>query len=90
MFIVVYDDGASLCIPMGLDNECDGAICMATGTTSVALFASKQAARTAIKISKLFAELQTLRGRPANSDFIEGYKHVRIMAATLSESKGDE
>jgi hypothetical protein len=87
MFIVVFVDGAGLCVPMGKDDDCDGAI--AAHSTEVALFASKQAARTAIKISKLFAELQTLRGRPANSDFIEGYKCLRIMSATLSESKGD-
>lgn len=80
-FLVVYDDQGSLCLPMGKDSECEGAICTATGTESVAIFDSRDRAKRAIKISRLFAELQQAQGKPANSDFLEGYKSVRIVKA---------
>lgn len=80
-FLVVYDDQASLCIPMGRDSECEGAVCTATGTESVVIFESREKAKRAIKISRLFAELQSAQGKPANSDFLEGYKSVRIIKA---------
>jgi hypothetical protein len=80
-FLVVYDDQGSLCLPMGKDADCEGAICTATGTESVVIFDSRETAKRAIKISRLFAELQTAQGKPANSDFLEGYKQVRIIRA---------
>lgn len=77
LFLVVYDDGESLCIPMGKDIECEGALCISSETA--ALFSSRESAKKAIKISRLFAELRQAQGKPANEDFLSGYKSVRIM-----------
>lgn len=83
-FLVVFDDQGSLCIPMGKDSECEGAICIAS--PKVALFNSRAAAKRAIKISRLFAELRKAQGMPANEDFLNGYKNIRLISAESSES----
>jgi len=77
-FLVVYDDQCSLCLPMGKDVECDGAICVAGGSDAVTLFESAPAAKKAIKISRLFAQLREAQGETPNDDFLTGYRNVRI------------
>jgi hypothetical protein len=77
-FIVVFDDQSSLCLPMGVDTDCEGAICISAGSNAIAMFENRNAAKKAIRISKLFAELQEAQGKPANEDFLSGYKYVRI------------
>lgn len=75
--IVVYDDDDCLCMPMMADDSCDGAICCGTGP--VVVFPDAKAARAAIRISKTYAELCKLQGKPANDDFtIKGGKNIHI------------
>lgn len=68
MYIVVYDDGESICAVMGWDDDCDGAICATCG--DVAVFESRKDALKAIRISKAFAKLCVEQGKMANSDFL--------------------
>ena len=77
-FIVVFDDQSSLCLPMGVDTDCEGAICISGGSNAIALFDLRESAKRAIKISRLFAQLQQAQGKPANEDFLSGYRNVRI------------
>ena len=74
--IVVYDDDMSCCCPMTADTDCEGAIGCGSGT--VLVFADRKSARDAIKITKLFAELQRAQGKGYNSDFIETIRHIKI------------
>lgn len=86
MFIVVYDDNDCLCLPMGWDDDCAGALCSPTGDR-VALFASREAARKAIDISAKFAALCRAQGKPANDDFIgTARKNVRVLACHPNNS----
>lgn len=66
-FIVVYDDEQGLCVPFGWDDDCDGALCC--DTQQVAVFATRQAAREAIEISKRFNALLAAQRKPVNTDF---------------------
>lgn len=77
-FIVVWDDEMGLCVPMGSDADCEGAICGMTDR-GVAMFASRADARHAIRISTAWAKLQQAIGQPYNADFIEGRRHLRIV-----------
>lgn len=76
-FIVVYDSGDGACWPMGWDRDCKGALCALLD--HVAIFGSRAAARTAIKISTAYAKLCVAQGQIGNGDFIEGIKNVRIV-----------
>lgn len=79
-FIVVYDDGEGLCGPYGWDDDCEGAICFWSGHPHpVALFESRQAARTAINISRQFAKLCKAQGKPENTDFTIGATRIKIL-----------
>lgn len=82
-FIVVYDDDCGLCVPMGWDADCDGAIC--STHESIALFATRSEAQTAIRISTAFASLQQLQRLPCNYDFIESLKKIKIVPLTAKE-----
>lgn len=75
-FIVVFDDESGMCVPMGADDDCKGAIC-ACG--SVRLFRSRDDARKAIKISRAFALLNKAQGKPENTDFTDAIKCVKVM-----------
>lgn len=78
LFIVVWDDQQGVCAPLGWDEDCEGAICC--DGDSVAIFASRKAARKAIDISAKFAALCKAQGRPANDDFIgEGKRNLRVI-----------
>lgn len=76
-FIVVFDDEQGLCVPMGWDTDCDGAVCACHD--SVALFPDRTAARKAIRVSTAFAKLCVEQGVPANDDFTTGRKNLRIL-----------
>lgn len=79
-YIVVFDDGDSLCVPFGFDASCEGALSATRG--DVALFASRADANRAIRISTKYAELCDVQGVPANTDFIgDSRKCVKIRAA---------
>lgn len=76
-YIVLFDDRQGLSIPMGEDPECPGAIqCM---SASVTIFKDRAAARKAIRISAAKARLDKEQGKPANDDFLEARKHLRIV-----------
>lgn len=82
MFIVVFDNGDCLCIPMVEDKDCQGALSCGSmdGKDKVALFLDRKQARKAIEISTKFALLCKSQGKPVNVDFI-GYakKCVKII-----------
>ena len=80
VFIVVFDDEMGLCVPYGLDPNCEGALSL---TEPVAVFPDRKAARRAIAISKNLAELVTAQGGPANTDFTYSIKSVKICTAEL-------
>ena len=78
--IVVFDDDNGLCVPMTADADCEGAI--ETGSGPVIVFANRDAARKAIKISKAKAELLKAQGKTANEDFLESIKCIKIRQVT--------
>jgi hypothetical protein len=89
-FIVLWDDNMGVCCPMGWDDDCAGAICCLD--KSVAIFASRKAARKAIDISTKYALLCKAQGKPVNLDFLgECRKNLRVVAcrpnAELSDSR---
>ena len=76
--IVVWADDMGLCIPMGWDDDCEGAIC--GFQKDVALFSDRREARRAIDISTKFAALCKAQGKPANEDFLgECRRNVRVV-----------
>lgn len=69
-FVVVFDDGCGIAWPMAWDSECEGAITGQIGWAPVAQFASRAAARQAIKISACHYDLLAAQGKkPANDTF---------------------
>jgi len=82
-FIVVYDDQASLCVPMTIDTECEGAI--ECGNGPVVVFCDRKAAQKAITIAVKRAELLKAQGKTANEDFLTGRKHVKIRPVTYMD-----
>lgn len=84
LFIVVWDDECGCCYPMGVDDECEGAICAVGESEAVAVFGTRQAARKAIVISRLFAQLKNAQGKPHNAEFVEGSKCLRIRKAEIA------
>ena len=78
-FIVLYDDGDCICLPMQWDEECEGAICSLSMPNAIAVFPSRVNARKAIKISRSFALLQKAQGKPYNADFTEELNHIKII-----------
>ena len=82
MYIVVYDDGDCLCIPMAADKDCEGALCCSSidGSDKIVLFTDRKEARKAIEISTKFALLRKSQGKPENADFIgDCRKNVKII-----------
>ncbi len=75
LFIVAYDNGYGYVCPMGWDDACEGAL---SGLAGVAVFDSRADARKAIRISTAFARLCAEQGKPVNTDFTEGLKHIYI------------
>jgi len=82
-FLVVYDDESGLCLPMGSDIECKGAIC--TSALMPVIFESRAKAKQAIKISRLFAQLQAAQGVPGDSDFLGFYNYVKIRKCEVAD-----
>lgn len=76
-FIVLWDDGTSVCCPMAADPECLGGLL--AGTDRVVVFDSRQDARRAIAISTARERLYAVQGHPANDDFVTGKRHLRIV-----------
>jgi hypothetical protein len=64
--IVVFDN-QDLCVPLGWDDECEGAL---EYSDPVVVFPNRKAARRAISVSKKYAALCKAQGKPANSDFL--------------------
>lgn len=62
--------------PMGWDSDCKGALC---AIHPPVLFKSRIDARKAIRISTRFAQLQSAQGKPANTDFTDSLKFVKIV-----------
>ena len=79
MYIIEYADGDCVHLPMGWDDDCDGAVCVASDAADIAMFSDRAAARRAIDISAKFAALCKAQGKPANDDFLPASrKHLRI------------
>ena len=80
MYIVVWDDEQGVCVPMGFDSECEGAIEAIGKNDAVAYFSDKPAARKAIDISAKNAALRKAQGKSANDDFLgTSRKHLHIV-----------
>jgi hypothetical protein len=78
-YIVVYDDGDCITLPMTLDKECEGALNVASDVESIALFPSRDLARKSIAISKHHNMVLKLQGKVRNEDFDpENIKNVKI------------
>lgn len=77
-FIVVYDDEMGICAPFGWNDSCEGALC-STYDGPVALFDTRKQAQQAINISKAYAKLCGLQGRPVSTDFTEHAKCIKIV-----------
>lgn len=75
-YIVCWDDDQVLCVPMGWDTECAGALSYGR---EVAWFPSRAEARKAVRISTAYAKLCKAQGKPANSDFLGGLDVIKIM-----------
>lgn len=78
-YIVVYDDEANVCVPMGWDEDCDGAICTSSYQAGVAVFPDRKAARRAIAISTAFVRLRFAQGLPDSEEFTASRKNIRII-----------
>lgn len=87
IFLVVFDDEQGLCVPMAHDAECEGAISAGSKDDTLALFTSRKDARKAITVSAKFAALQQAQGKPANSDFLEARKWLRIRECAFQTLK---
>ena len=86
MFIVLWDDQFGVCVPMGFDSECPGALEAAGTNSAVAVFPNRPTARRAIDISAKHAALRKAQGLPSNDDFLgAARKFLRI--AELREWK---
>lgn len=87
MYIVVFNDGDSLLIPMGWDSDCDGALCCISAGP-VVVFSDRAQARHAIDVSAKFAALCKAQGKPANDDFLGKFrKFVKIVPCVPEKSK---
>jgi hypothetical protein len=76
--IVVWDDQMGVCVPLGWDDACAGAIC--AYTKHAAVFDNQKEARKAIDISAKFAALRKSQGLMANTDFLgECRRNLRIV-----------
>lgn len=78
-FIVVFDDDQGVCVPMGWEDDCEGALCAYGRHVHVALFNSRADARRAIRISSAYARLRKEQGKPANDDFLAALKCVKVL-----------
>lgn len=87
-YMIFYDDDDSLCMPMGWDTGCSGAV--TTDANPPVVFPTRADARAAIKISRAFALAQKACGKVYYGDFIECYKHVKIKRVELAEGEDDE
>lgn len=77
MYIIVYCDDCMIDSPYSLDPDCEGAITL-SDDGPVALFASRKAARNAIRISTAYAKLLDAQGKAANTDFIDAKQCIKI------------
>jgi hypothetical protein len=69
-YIVVWDDGDCVCVPMAWAEDCEGALAPTGDLSPVAMFGSRSAARKAIAISAAFARLGKAQGKPYCDDFL--------------------
>lgn len=88
MYMIIYDDGCGLCMPMTEDPDCKGGVYTAAGKTVI--FTTKGAACKALKISKMNAELCKLQDKSYNSDFVEYLKNVKIVPVKVLGEDNDE
>lgn len=76
MYMVFYSDECGLCLPMGNDPDCKGAI--QVDETHPVLFSTIEEARAAVRISTAWDTLQKEQGEAHSDDFIGNKKNVRI------------
>lgn len=80
MYIVVWSVEQGVCVPMGFDSGCEGAIEAIGKNDAIAYFPDKPTARKAIDISANNAALRKAQGKPANEDFLAAArKNLRIV-----------
>lgn len=88
--IVIWDDEMGVSSVMSFDDDCEGALCWKSGG-KVALFANREQARKAIKISKAFAALNEAQGKVTNSDFLlPASKCLKIVPVKRATDMGCE
>jgi len=78
VFIVVFEqEENATCYPMGRDPKCEGAL--QADSQKPVVFASRKAARTAIRVSTCNAHLREAQGKPVNEDFTTLKHNLRIV-----------
>jgi ERCC4-type nuclease len=82
MYIVMYDDEMDIRALYSWDPEVEGGLALLNVGGGVALFRTREAAQTAINISKAAEKLRRLQGEPHNEDWRESLHNVRITPAT--------
>jgi hypothetical protein len=76
-WMVLFDDEMGVCVPMGPDSDCEGAIC---ASNEPLLFPSREAAKKAVIISGRWANLNKAQGKPAIEDFLPpSLKYIKII-----------
>lgn len=88
MYLIVYDDGNSLSLPMRADSKCEGAVTTAEEGQPI-LFGTKKEAERAVRVSRAWADLQAARGDSVDGDDFapENRKHVKILKCKVWEEK---
>ncbi|MBC2594899.1 hypothetical protein H5P28_11585 [Ruficoccus amylovorans] len=88
--MVIFNDNQGLCDPYGWDRECKGALTSYDKDTPPVVFPNRQQARKAITVSRRYAELQTAQGEPANTDFIEAVRCIKIVPVDIVKEAAGE
>lgn len=76
-YMVFFNDLGGLCIPMGADPGCEGAL--QADDDAPLLFASRPGARKAITISERWNRLLEAQGKRSNDDFTTHKARLHIV-----------
>ena len=88
-FVVTWDDGMGVCVLMGRDTNCEGAL-EGVVTAPALVFNTKSQALKAIRISKLANALRKEQGRSYLEDFVESTKCLRVVPLVRAQqAKGE-
>lgn len=86
MYMVFWSDECGMCLPMGNDPDCEGALQI--DESAPVLFTTIDEARTAVRISAAWATLQREQGNIFNDDFLTSKKCIRIRKVKFYKPTG--